>query len=319
MGNASDNDLALQLEKARQELSALSQTLEHSLEDMEKFKTMFEYANDVIVYLGLDNSVIDINSKVHDLFGYTREDCIGVNIYDLRLFDVLAHSDLDRCISLRDQTLNGGPSMMLEFEGRHKDGRKVYFEVNSRAVKKDGKVIGVLSILRDISKRKEDERALRRYQEELERMVEDRTANLEETNTALKVLLRNIENDKTAIKERIHFNIKELVMPYIDQMKKMKPDGQYSAYLDILEKNLKTITAPYIHELSLAFDSFTPTEIKVANLIIQGKTTKEISQIIVSSGRTVESHRLSIRKKLGISNQKVNLRSFLLSANGTAS
>ena len=57
----------------------------------------------------------------------------------------------------------------------------------------------------------------------------------------------------------------------------------------------------------------TPREIQVAELIKEGKTTKEIAAMFNLSNSTVECFRDNIREKLDIKNKKVNLRSFLLS------
>jgi DNA-binding CsgD family transcriptional regulator len=57
--------------------------------------------------------------------------------------------------------------------------------------------------------------------------------------------------------------------------------------------------------------NFTPREIEVANLIRDGKSTKEIAEIIGIAPSAVHSHRDNIRKKLGLNNRNVNLRSYL--------
>jgi len=56
----------------------------------------------------------------------------------------------------------------------------------------------------------------------------------------------------------------------------------------------------------------TPTEIQVAVLIKEGKSSKEIAESLRVSAAGIDFHRKNIRKKLGLKNTKTNLRSFLL-------
>jgi DNA-binding CsgD family transcriptional regulator len=108
-------------------------------------------------------------------------------------------------------------------------------------------------------------------------------------------------------------NIKELVIPYLEKLKKNRLDEKQEAYVGILESNLNDIISPFSHRLSSKFLNFTPTEIQIANLLRQGKTSKEIAELINSSPKTVAFHRENIRRKLGLKNKKTNLKSYLLS------
>jgi len=65
--------------------------------------------------------------------------------------------------------------------------------------------------------------------------------------------------------------------------------------------------------MGLKFSRLTPTEIEIANLIKQGKQTKDICKLLHMSKGAINFHRNNIRKKLGLNKEKVNLRSFLLS------
>ena len=58
--------------------------------------------------------------------------------------------------------------------------------------------------------------------------------------------------------------------------------------------------------------NMTPKELKIANLIRQGRTSKEICEILGSSEKVIAFHRQNIRKKLGLLNKKVNLKSYLI-------
>lgn len=146
-----------------------------------------------------------------------------------------------------------------------------------------------------------------------EKDLETKSSNLEEANIALKVLLRKRDEDKTELEEKILLNIKELVIPYLEKLKMSGLDEKQKTHVSILESNLNDITSSFSHRLSSKYMNFTPSEIQIANLLRQGKTNKEIGELSHTSQRTVAFHRENIRKKLGLKNKKINLKSYLLS------
>ena len=82
---------------------------------------------------------------------------------------------------------------------------------------------------------------------------------------------------------------------------------------EILESNLKDIISPFSRRMTSTFLRLTPKELQIANMIKQGKTSKEIADLMGISSRTIETHRKNLRDKIGIGNKKVNLRTHLLS------
>ena len=168
--------------------------------------------------------------------------------------------------------------------------------------------------MRDCSERKRVLEELRRSHESLEEKVSERTKGIEDVNTALRVLLKGREDDKHTHEEKILANVNELVLPYLDRLKTTRLDERQRASIAIIEANLKDIVAPFAARTASRNLSLTPSEIQIANLIKHGMTAKEIAEIISLSPRTIECHRASIRKKLGINNRKVNLRAFLMSS-----
>ena len=184
-----------------------------------------------------------------------------------------------------------------------------------------GRYLETLPLKVDIAlKYRRTEQQLQEYQENLEALVQERTQQLdietqklEEMNTALKVILDQRNKDRVRIEETILSNLKELVFPYIRSLKKLERNKQKSAYLEIVESNLNSIIEPFARRLSSKFINLTPMEIKVADLIKHGKSTKEIAEMFSLSQKTVETHRSIIRRKLGLTHKKANLRTFLLS------
>ncbi len=107
--------------------------------------------------------------------------------------------------------------------------------------------------------------------------------------------------------------MKHLVLPNLVKLKRNKWSSKELTYLNILESNLKEIVSPFSQKLSSKYLNFTPKEIRIADLIKDGKQDKEIVEILNISIDTVKTHRRNIRKKLGINNKKINLKTKLLS------
>ena len=140
-----------------------------------------------------------------------------------------------------------------------------------------------------------------------------RETELEEVNAALKVLLNQIENSRTELEEQILSNVNRLVYPYLDRLRRRVSDKKGRAYIDIVEANLNELTSPFGGHLSATFAKLTPTELEIAKLVIQGKTTKTIAGILNTATSTVDFHRNNIRRKVGIRSARVNLRTYLTS------
>ena len=80
-----------------------------------------------------------------------------------------------------------------------------------------------------------------------------------------------------------------------------------------MEFNLNNIISPLVRGFSISLLKLTPSEVKVANLVRYGKSTKEIALLLNLSPRTVEVHRNKIRNKINLTNKKINLRTYLQS------
>ena len=153
------------------------------------------------------------------------------------------------------------------------------------------------------------EEALKVHEQELEQ----KTQHLEEVNTALKVLLQQREKDKADLEGKVLNNINVLISPYVVKLKSKKLKSGDRALVDIIDTNLQDIVSPLLQRLTNTEIILTPQEIQVAALVKEGRSTKEIADILTVSETTVSFHRKNLRKKLGMSHTHKNLRAHLLS------
>lgn len=148
---------------------------------------------------------------------------------------------------------------------------------------------------------------------ERERELALKTRNLEEVNTALRVLAAQREKDRRELEERVVSNVRQLVMRYIDKMKETRLNDHQMTLLGIIESHLKDVISPFLQKASALNMQLTPGEIQVAALVREGLTTKEIAGTLNISAHAVDFHRKNIRGKLGLNRKKSNLRSYLIS------
>jgi len=187
-----------------------------------------------------------------------------------------------------------------------------WYEVNDLAIPwMDGRFVR-LEIAKDITDRKKIEQKQKQIHIRLEDKVKERTAELEDMNATLRILLKKRDEDKDEIGEMIFANHKMILAPIMDHLKKSLTQESQKEMMNLLESELTHIISPFSKQLSDRMVNLTPKEIHVANLIKSGKSNKEISKILNTSTHTISRHRENIRKKTGLKNKKVNLRSFLL-------
>ena len=136
---------------------------------------------------------------------------------------------------------------------------------------------------------------------------------LQESNTALRMVLAQIEKEKQEIHQDIKVNVEKILMPILHALASQLPLIQRK-YVEMLQTNLEEITSPFISQLSTSYHSMTPTEIPICNMIRLGMRTKEIAETRGVSEATINRHREKIRRKLNITNQDVNLATFLQSS-----
>jgi PAS domain S-box-containing protein len=290
-------------EQLKREIEERKHVEEALRESEEQYRNVVERANDGIVIVQ-DGLLKYVNPQLAETVGYAIEE-----LTDSLFLNYIDAGERAR-VSEYHRRRMAGEKAPARYEAalRDKNGRKIDVELNAGTVEYENKR-ATLAIVRDITERHEKEQRLR----EKDRELRMKANNLEELNTALRVLLKRREEDKSELEEKVLSNVKELVLPYVARLNKTPLNNHQKSCVEILESNLTDIVSPFSRKLSSKYLGLTPTEIRVADLVKDGKTTKEIAEFMNISGKTVETHRNCIRKKMGIKNKKTNLRAYLSS------
>ena len=275
----------------------------------EKYRELVQSTNSVILRLNPQGDVMFINEFAKKFFGYTEKEIIGRNVIGT-IVPKTESSGRDLAAMIKDLGLHPERYINNENENMCKNGRRVWIAWTNKGVQDEaGNILEILCVGNDITGRKEAQDSLQAREQELK----DKTDELEEMNAALRVLLKKREDDRIELEKKIQFNAKQLIEPYLDSLKKTRLSPRQLSLHDIIKTNLEEIISPIAHNFASTKYRLTPQEIKVASLIRQGKTTKNIAEIMGLSSRTIEFHRTKIRLKVGLKNKTESLQSYLLS------
>lgn len=142
-----------------------------------------------------------------------------------------------------------------------------------------------------------------------EKLIIEQNA-LKEKNITLKEVLNQIEKEKQQIAVQTQSNVDRVLMPILNKLEE-KMLSENRIYATLLRNSLEEITHPFINNVETRFSKLAPREIEICNMIRNGLSSKEIASALNTSVGTVFNQRKTIRKKLGIANDDINLSSFL--------
>ena len=270
----------------------------------EQYKSLVETVSEWIWEVDANGVCLYASPRIYNILGYKPEEVLGKTP-----FDFMPPEESKRVLPIFEKLVaEKKPILSLEGIHYHKDGHIVFHDTNGFPFfDKEGALLGYRGSDRDITEQKQIMAELQQNKNDLEA----KSKTLEEVNTALRVLLHQREEDKKNLEDRVVSNVKKLVIPYIEKMKKNRLDPQQLSNLTILETNLNEIVSPFLHNIRQL--NLSPRETQIASLVKDGKTTKEIAEIIGVATSAIDSYRNSIRTKLGLNNKKANLQSYLQS------
>jgi len=271
-----------------------------------KYQIILENMDEAYFELDIAGYITFFNPAMIQMLGYSAEELQHMNYRDYIPPEAQA-----KIYSIFNKIYcTGKADEIFDSEVVRKDGARRIRELSaSLIVDPVGHPIGFRCLARDVTTRKIAEEALKKNEEELER----KSASLAESNAALKVLLKQREEDKVELERNVLSNVREIIMPYVEELKKGRLTANQSVCIDTIETNLENIISPFLRNITLKYFHLTPRELQVATLVREGRTTKEIAELLNMSSGTIDFYRNSIRKKFGLNNKKVNLRSYLLS------
>jgi len=282
-------------------------------ESEENFRFLAENMVDIIWIIDRNFQTTYVSPSVENVLGFTPEERKRQPLEEMITPESLQKIQslfLEELQRNGEGTVDPDRSVIIEVEYYHKKGSIVWVENIVKAIRDPGgAIVGMHGVSRDINERKQAEAALKEREVELAR----KNLRLEELNSALKILLEKRDQDKMELEDKILININELILPYVEKLKKADLSDKQEVFADILQANLEDIVSPFARKLKSKYLGFTPTELKVANLVKQGLSTKEIADLLNSSPETIFGHRKSMRKKLKLTEKKSNLRTHLLS------
>jgi len=268
-------------------------------ESEEKYSGLFHQSNDAIFIHDLEGSILEINSQVLELFGYSKEELLKLRVMQLHPTRALAKS------KQAFEAVSKKGSVNMEIDFMKKDGEIFPAELSASIIEMGGDRI-VQGIVRDITERKRAEGELKNANEKL-RMEQDA---LKEKNIALREILGQIEEEKKLIAGRFQSNIDRIVLPSLNRLAERLGPAE-TEHVVLIRKSLEDITAPFVNTLEKRFSKLTRRELELCNMIRSGMTSKEIASALSISVETVRSQRKNIRRKLEITDNSVNLSTYL--------
>jgi len=259
-------------------------------------RSLIEASLDPLATVDHKGRITDVNASAEDVTGRSRAELIGTDFSSY-------FTEPKRAKSGYLKAFKEGLVRDYELEIKHVDGHTTPVIFNASVFKdKSGNTRGIFAAARDITLRK-------MFEEELTK----KSDVLEDLNTALKVLTDRYKNEQKELEDNIVANIRDRITPYIERLKHTRLDAGQSVLVEIIERSFYEITSSFVKSISQIYYKFSRKEMEIVPLIKDGKTTKEIAEIMGLGKRTVDSYRDNIRTKLGLTNKKANLRTYLLS------
>jgi len=263
------------------------------------------------------SSKTDNNSKYlkYNLFYYVFELLPeGVMLFDKNCNMRYANAFARRLITCNPHTFIDNTLEALQKNEGYSENKiffnqsqKAIFQIQMRELYIASTMIKVV-YLYNIDKQKWEERQLRNARA---RFIEEQLA-LRNKDYALHEIINITEDKKTTAIKSLKNKIDKNIKPILKKCKSYA-DPDLRIELELLEETLDNLTEHYASRFESLYKRLSPREKEICALIKKGLPSREIARILKTSSNTVVDQRRSIRRKLGLSNKKINLTTFLQS------
>jgi len=158
------------------------------------------------------------------------------------------------------------------------------------------------------------EDAVREKQRELDlerKKLQKCQLKLEKVREATNIFMRTTQECQAGFLERISGNVNRTLYPLIAHLRSTGLTEAQRHLVNVLEFNIKHLASGLDVSLVRTQKLLSARELEICLMIREGHSCREIAASLGISPETIMAHRKNIRKKLGLTNRKQNLESFI--------
>lgn len=151
----------------------------------------------------------------------------------------------------------------------------------------------------------------------LERIVDEKTealrkekAQLEEMNITLRNVLKSVGREHEEHASNLAAKVNTLVLPSLERIESENDPAIRKGYVTVVKDQLTRLLPRDSGGMPLLL-KLTQMEMKVCQFIQSGHSNKDIADLLTLSVETIQTHRKSIRRKLGLHGRNANLYAHL--------
>lgn len=196
----------------RQQLEELETARKKLAESEGRYRSLVENINEVIISLDPEGRVTYASPVLQKSYGLAPAQIVGQKLTQF------IHSDDRSALAGSLESALAGRKKFVEFRLLGEGGVIRYMRISSRPLMQQGRTVGLTCILSDITEAKLAEDALHKLNDELERRVAERTADLERSNRDLEAFSYSVSHDLRAPLRAIDGFSRILMEEYHDRL-----------------------------------------------------------------------------------------------------